>query len=85
MEEAIRFALSVGASDAFDATAATADPPALAGALDVSIEARSPDVPSISAAQRAVLDRLTSMSPDELTPRAALELLYEWRARLADD
>ncbi|MCX7274665.1 MAG: DNA mismatch repair protein MutS [Burkholderiales bacterium] len=41
--------------------------------------------PATSDAQRMVLARLATLQPDELTPRGALELLYELRGRLIDD
>ena len=75
------------ASDASDATDAS-DSPDPSDSSDTSKPSSQPDPrrsSTMGTAERAVLDRLASLSPDELTPRAALELLYEWRARLNDD
>jgi len=64
--------------------------PAVADASQEALQAGADPAPAAtpsgpSAAERTVLDRLAGLSPDELTPRAALDLLYEWRARLTDD
>ena len=53
-------------------------------ALDAGQDARSaqaelPLAPPVSSPPDPMLARLAALDPDALTPRAALELLYEWR------
>ncbi|MGC8509002.1 MAG: DNA mismatch repair protein MutS, partial [Thiomonas sp.] len=43
-----------------------------------------PDAPDVPAALRGLLDTLDAADPDTLTPRQALELLYQLKARRAE-